>query len=163
MPSFPASHQQENAILQPSVSKQSQQEHYGNQVPVLCTMKVSLPQPDGLPRTYLSPFHRSSTPSSVPVGKENNIQGQRREARGSQLAAVSSDQHAGLQKDTRIGSLDETRPPMSWSPRRGKREQGAGGSTSVTQVLRSVEDANDINMDFERLLVSRLSSLLLPF
>ncbi|KAJ9094493.1 hypothetical protein QFC21_006032 [Naganishia friedmannii] len=152
MPSFPASYQQENMILQPSTSKQSQHRNSGNQVPASNTMKGSLPQHDGLRRTYLSPFHRSSSPSVIAVGKENNMQGQTREVQGSQLCITPSDRQVDVQKDNRNGSSDETRPPTSWSPRRGKREQESGESTSATQVRRKGDEANEVNRDFERLL-----------
>ncbi|KAJ9119640.1 hypothetical protein QFC22_003349 [Naganishia vaughanmartiniae] len=115
-------------------------------------MKGSLPQNDGLPKTYLSPFHRSSSPSSLAVGKENEIQGQRREIRGSQFSAAASSRQADVNKDNRSAHFEETRSRVSWSPRRGKREQETGESTSVTQVRGIVDETNDINRDFERLL-----------
>lgn len=159
MPSFPASYQQENAILQPSTSKQSQHGHPGSQVPPSNMMKGSIPQPDGVPRTYLSPFHRSSSPSIMAVGKENNIQGSRRDIQDSQFSAAYVERQADVQRDNRNERHGETRPPVTWSPRRGKREQSSGGSTSATQVQRNTNETDNVNRDFERLLVGHMSSL----
>ncbi|KAJ9127585.1 hypothetical protein QFC24_000994 [Naganishia onofrii] len=86
------------------------------------------------------------------VGKENNIQGSRRDIQDSQFSAAYVERQADVQKDNRNERHGETRPPVTWSPRRGKREQSSGGSTSATQVQRNTNETDDVNRDFERLL-----------
>jgi hypothetical protein len=93
------------------------------------------------------------------VGKENNIQGSRRDIQDSQFSAAYVERQADVQKDNRNERHGETRPPVTWSPRRGKREQSSGGSTSATQVQRNINETDNVNRDFERLLVGHMSSL----
>lgn len=115
---------------------------------------------DGLPKTYLSPFHRSSSPSVTREGKENGYSNHRSDPRHSQPPInILRNQKSGNISDM-ARNEEERRNQAAWSPHRGRRDERSKGSTAASTVNRnapsapSSTDTDDVNRDFERLLVS---------
>lgn len=132
-----------------------------------------LPTPhDGLPKPYLAPFHRSSSPSVAREGKENGYPHQHRDPRSSQPPMnILRNQRSGNVSDM-ARNEEERRNQAAWSPRRGRREDAPDGTSSVANArgflqpthagARMSTDTEDVNRDFERLLVSFVVVIAFP-
>lgn len=125
--------------------------------------RLSAPH-DGLPKTHLPAFHRSSTPSVTREGKENGYSHQQRDPRSSQPPMnILRNQRSGNVSDM-ARREEERRNQAAWSPRRGRREEMSKAAPPVAtagdtfqpdkSASRVSIDVEDVNRDFERLLVS---------
>lgn len=126
-----------------------------------------LPTPhDGLPKNYLPPFHRSSSPSVTREGKENGYSNQRGDSRQNQppIDTLRNQKSGNISDMAR--NEEERRNQAAWSPHRGRRDERSKGSTSAStlngngQSAPSSTNVDDVNRDFERLLVSPVTWLI---
>jgi hypothetical protein len=155
MPSFPTRSDGEDVVLRPSSSGQlfEPQNNGGN----VKHQQSALPHP----KSHQSALHRSSSPSvTLSQGKENGQQRQQQPLmRHSQPPTdILRHQRSGdLRDPARKG---ETRQGQTGgSPRTGRREEAsrhAAYPSRPTTGPKIEQDIEDINKDFERLLVSPL-------
>jgi hypothetical protein len=159
MPSFPMRSDSSDAVLRPSRSGQlSDPKSNGGNVKQQQSVR---PHPGGPSKSQVSPFHLSSSPSvTLSEGKENGQQRQQQPMmRHSQPPSqVLHHQRSGDFRDpARKG--DTRQGQTGGSPRTGRREEAsrhAAYPSRPTTGPKIEQDIEDINKDFERLLVSLL-------
>jgi hypothetical protein len=157
MPSFPTRSDGEDVVLRPSSSGQlfEPQNNGGN----VKHQQSALPHP----KSHQSALHRSSSPSvTLSQGKENGQQRQQQPVmRHSQPPTdILRHQRSGDLRNS-MGKGDTRQGQPGGSPRAGRREETlrhAAYPARPTTGPRIEQDVEDINKDFERLLVSPVTS-----